>query len=140
MYLGRFQLGEFVPLSLDCRTTAATEVSPTAAPTVSIYKTNDTAVLDAKSLAPYIKGQLTGHFRGEVFLNSSYSAGRYHGIFSWASGGSTYRQEFSFEVVAGGNVKGEYIGLRYYRRPHADYVVGLTDGGVLEFRRNPRVS
>lgn len=137
-YLGRYQLGDWLPINEECFTTAATEVAPTAHPTVSIYKANDTPVLDAAKLAPFDKPTRTGWFRTEVFLGSSYSTGRYHGLISWASGGSNYATQFCFDIVAGGNNSGTYIGLEHYRRPHADYVVGLLDGGTLEFRRNPR--
>lgn len=137
-YIGRFQLGEILPLRLQCRTTAATEVSPTNAPTYQIYKTNDTAVVAATKLAPYIKGALTGWFVGEEPLDSTFSAGRYNVVYTWASGGSTYRRTDTFEVTAGGNSSGQYLGLRFARYPHADYVIGLTDLGTLEQRRNPR--
>lgn len=137
-YIGRFQLGEILPLRLQCRTSAATEVAPTAAPTYQIYKTNDTAIVAATKLGPYIKGALTGWFAGEEFLDSTFSAGRYNVVYTWASGGSTYRRTDTFEVTAGGNTTGQYIGQKFVRFPHADYVVGLADGGTLEWRRNPR--
>lgn len=139
-YLGRFQLGQFMPLDVQCFANSVTEVAPTSAPTFTVYKADDTPVVSDVKMAIQAKGSLTGWFRGEIFLNATYSAGRYHGIIEYASSGSSYSEEFVFDVIPGGNATGEYIGMYFYERPHARFCIGLSDAGTLEFRRNPSAS
>ncbi len=138
MYLGRYQLGEYIQIPVQTHSGSIEEVAPTAAPQISIYKTNDTPILNASRMAPQDRPTRTGWFTTNILLDSTYSAGRYFGTITWAYSGSNYSDQFTFEVVAGGNAYGPYENIDFYERPHADYVVGFTASGTTEFRRNPK--
>lgn len=140
MFIGRFQLGDFLPLSVQCMTSSG-EVAPTAAPNYTIYNSSDTIVTGADDvkLPPLDKSILTGWFAGEHQLGSNFSNGIYTVRIEWASGGSNYAKVFGFQIVPGGNSTGAYIGMEFFTPPHANYVVGMSDAGTVEGRKNPRV-
>lgn len=66
--------------------------------------------------------------------------GTYRCYVHWqaAASSSNRRHMDSFQVVAGGNVKGAYSAITFYEKPQASFIVGQTDGGLLEARRNPK--
>ncbi len=140
MFLGRFQLGDFLPLTVQAMTSSG-EVAPTAAPNYTIYDSSDAIVTGADDvkMPPLDKAVRTGWFAAEHRLNSAFSTGRYNVRIEWASSGSNYGREYSFEVVAGGNATGAYVGAEFFTPAHGNFIVGLSDGGTLESRKNPRV-
>jgi len=139
MFLGRYQQGAWLPLSVQCRGNLVA-VDPTAAPTINIYNPSFTNILGPRSIPPRAPGKLTGLFELEQFLGSEFSAGIYTLLVSYANGGSSYADLFKFEVTAAGHQNGGYTNLYFYERPHANYVVGQLDSDVLEFRKNPAAS
>lgn len=141
MYLGEFFLGEWVSIPLVCRDASRAESNPTAAPTLNIYKADDTPITgaDDRPIAPFAQGSLTGFFNFNVHLNSNFSAGRYIALLQYAVAGSNKAELHFFEVMSGGNAKGAYVALFYYQRPHANYIVGQLDDGTLEMRRGPKL-
>lgn len=138
MYLGRYQLGEYIQIPTQTQTSGLEEVAPTAAPTISIYKATDTPILDDAKMAPQDKPTRTGWFTTNIMLDTAFSEGRYFGTINWAYSGSNYSDQFTFEIVGGGHIQGPYENIDFYERPHADYVVGFSCRGELEFRRNPK--
>lgn len=141
--LGRYQLGEYVRIPVQTRNASAAETAPSAAPTYTLYKANDTPITghDTVTMPPKFLGLLTGWFESEIRLSSTFSAGRYNVLIEYSiSGGHTGAEQHSFDVVAGGNANGAYIGLQWYPRPHAKFLVGLLDSNTLEARKNPKVS
>lgn len=137
LWLGRFQLGDFLPIPVPCRDASRVEVSPTAAPNYSIYDGTDTVIVDDLKMVPHDKPTRTGWFYAEHQLGSGFAVGRYNGLIQWASGGNAFAKEFCFEIVAGGSASGAYIGLEYQASPQARFVVGLVDSGSVEQRKNP---
>lgn len=138
-YLGEFFQGEWVSIPLVCRNASGDEANPTAAPVLNIYRADDTPILDDVTMARFAQGERTGYFNRAVQLTSSYTAGRYFALITYAVSGSNKAELHFFEVVAGGNSSGAYVALWYYPRPHAKYIVGQLDTGTLEMRRGPKL-
>lgn len=134
--LGRFQLGDWLPIQMVTYDETRQPVAPTAAPVMTIYDASGTATL-SRSIPPMHVGVKTGLFKFEQPLNSDFSAQQYFAHVSWTEGTHDGAELFAFRVVAGGNNKGAYDSLYFYSRPHADFIVGKTDMGTLETRRNP---
>lgn len=134
-WLGEYFLGEWVSIPL----VAAS--NPDAAPTVTIYKANDTPVTGADTITmpPFAQGEQDGFFNRDVQLDANFSAGRYQVLVEYAISASNRAEQHFFQVKAGGNAKGAYVALHYYPRPHAKYLVGQLDDGTLEFRRGPKI-
>ena len=134
MNLGRYQLGMWVPLQLWCST------EPDVPPFVSIYDSTGRRVLADKQLAPRNKAVLTGNYIAEHRLGPEFEPGLYHVLYEYRISSATENRSRldSFSVIAGGQASGAYVGMHFFSTPQADFVVGVTDGGRLEARRNPR--
>lgn len=140
-WLGEYFLGEWVPVPVTCVNSSGAIANPSAAPTLSIYKADDTPITGANdvTMPPFAQGEQTGFFKRDVQLDSNFSAGRYNCLIEYTVGGSAKVETHSFRVMAGGNAKGAYVALWYYPRPHANYIVGQLDDGTLEARRGPKL-
>lgn len=137
MFLGTFILGQFVPLTVQCRTGAGVPVAPAAAPVLSIYSAgSDTPVVDGISLPPKNKPTRTGGFEIQQRLTSAFAVGHYTVRYQWTST-SVFARTDTFEVVAGGDSKGANAGIEYYPRPDSSWIVTQGDGGTYSLRRNP---
>lgn len=136
--LGRKQLGDW--LVLDVLTTSLiTPTAPTAAPVVTIYNSAGTSVGTTWKMPPMQLGRRTGLFLIRILLNSSFSAGHYTGVITCTTGGNSFMATFNFTVAANGNAKGAYQQLYHFDCPNFEYIVGQTEDGTLEWRKNPRV-
>lgn len=136
------QLGQFVMLSLftESKTTKNTPATPDNAPTYSIYNSSGTAVISDKPMPKWGYGT-TAQYGLDLFLNSTFSAGDYCAHMEWEEGGTANARIMPFTVQPGSpSSKGVYHSLFYYDRPHAKFLVGATEDGTLEYRRNPYIS
>lgn len=136
-YRGRWQLGEHVPMQVQCRNSTGAPVAPTAAPTLSVYDSSGTRIVNEKTIPVLDRFGTTGLFGIWLYLTSAFAAGQYAAVYSWTSGVFTGRFVEQFEVVAGGNADGAVISMYYYQRPHARFVVQQLDSGRLVKNRNP---
>lgn len=137
--LGRKQLGDWIVL--DVKTTSViTPTAPTAAPVVSIYDSTGTSVGTTWKMPPIQLNVRTGYFQIRILLTSAFSAGKYVGVVTCTVGGSSFMATFNFTVLANGNAKGAYQSLHHFDCPHFEYLVGQTEDGTIEWRKNPRAS
>ncbi len=136
MYLGRFILGEEVPLTALAEAGGGERLQPATPASWTVYDADGDRV--AGGLMPARdRGRVTGLFRHDLQLGSAYAAGRYLVRVSWADG-SYCRQEAScFDVVAGGHADGQVVSQRFLSRPGGDAVVRKTDGGKRYIGRRP---
>lgn len=142
LYLGRFQQGEEVPLTLACRTAAGVPEDPADDPVVTVYRDDagTLALVQTVELAACNRGAATGHFRRPLFLGITYSTtGRYLVIFRWATAGGVARSVTgSFTVLPGGDGDGHVIAQCFVARPDANHLIAQTDSGRVVRGRNPR--
>lgn len=136
MYAGRVPIGGHVFFPCACRSGGAL-TDPSAAPQLTILDYSGSIAIEARTV-PRI-GTATGLFGFDEFVGSSYSAGFYHALLAWKIGGSQYGVLIPFEVLPSGDAKGCFTSLYFYDRPQAQYVVGNTESGVLEYHSNPGV-
>lgn len=151
MNLGRVQQGDWLPIHVvttDANGVAAFPTDNTGAvvyPYLSIIdptQTHQLLILDAAPLTALNRfdTNLTGRHLLWQRIGPEFPVGLYYAYIQWQAASATFnrRRLHSFQVVPGGNVKGAYTSLAYYERPHASFIVGQTDGGLLEARRNPQ--
>lgn len=138
MDLGRYQLGDEVPLPLLCLDTSKRPADPDAAPRVAIYDEAGGAVKDF-ALPVCDKAETTGWFLGSLFLGSDFAAGHYEAVYRWKVGGNHGGRVDTFEIVAGGSESGQVIALHSYERPHSDFMVQQRTSGRIYKGRNPKV-
>ena len=138
MNLGRFTLGQFVPLAVACRTGEAA-YAPAAAPRAAIY--NSSGVKIASPRLPSVdKGAITGFFVLPLRLDSNYSVGRYSVAINYVANNVVHLDVHHFEIVAGGNSGGAIISQHFYDRPHAKFLVQKLDSFQRRLVKNPRSS
>lgn len=137
-WLGRFQLGDWIPLTATSENTSRTPTLPTDCPTSTIYNSSGSAV--ASSIGMPIKDRYytTALFQRPYRLTSSFSTGRYMVVHTFTVGGNTQRQVDCFDIVAAGDADGTTIGAYFYERPNGNFVVFVQDGGKLKQGRNPK--
>lgn len=140
-YLGRFQQGQEIPLTVQCTDAADSPDIPSAQPEVKIWRDGATpTVIEVRKLGAYNQGVIDGLFRLPLFLGWQYSAaGRYLVVFKWIDSNSVaHTRCAAFTLNAGGDAVGSTIGLHYVERPNASYLIRQTDAGVLIRSKNPR--
>lgn len=120
-YRGRYQLGQNVPLRLLCTNGAGTPSVPTNAPRFAVWA-NGTKVSSGRLPVLDRYGQ-TGLFGDSLFLGSSWATGTYQVVYSYAVGTQAMIEVDTFEIVAGGDVRGAVLALYFYVRPHANFVM-----------------
>lgn len=138
MYLGRYQLGQSVPLRVLCRSSSQPPVDPANAPQ---YRVVSSSGVVATGQMPLLDPDQTGQlFQYLLFLNSTYSTGYYSVSYVYDAGNfEEVDLGDTFEVIPNGNVAGAVNSLAWYERPEAKFLIGRTDSGILYSGRNPSV-
>ena len=136
-YKGRFALGDRVPLTVQCRNNNGTASEPASAPLAMIY--SDSGFV-ASQLMPIVdRYGIVGFFEYELLLDGRFSAGQHTVIYHYTISGTPFAAQQDFTVAAGGQIDGQILGMYYYAKSGADYLLQPTDGGRLIRKRNPRV-
>lgn len=138
MDLGRYQIGDEVPLPLLCLNSSERPADPDEAPRVAVYGGAGGAVADF-ALPVCDKAETVGWFLGRLYLGGDYAEGHYEVVSRWAVGGTQGGRVDTFEVVAGGAESGQVIAMHSYERPHSNFMVQQRTSGRLYKGRNPRV-
>jgi hypothetical protein len=138
-FVRRAQLGEWLPLFLQCLDDADNHAKPDTAPTLNVYNSDNKAVTATKSMVPSNEDDITGFFQYELLLGSGFAVGTHTIRYAWSVDGKSLAATNVIEIVPGGDARGAYLGLAYYNRPHAPFIVGQTDADLLESRMKPRV-
>jgi hypothetical protein len=140
-YLGRWQQGEILPLSVTTTTAAGAAEDPQAEPVATVYRDGAslTRVVQA-TLAAHDRGAAVGRFRLPFFLGAEFStAGRYLVVIRWVTDGGVPRvRTGTFYLLPGGSADGAVIGMAFVSRPDANHLVMQTDSGRILRGRNPR--
>lgn len=134
-YLGRYRVGDIVPLHVQCRGSGAAEFPPTSVPTVDVYDSSGNAVHASLTMSLHRTEETDSWFQLPLRLGRGFSSGRYD---VWVGYGS-FAVNQTFEVVAGGEVGGAYIGVQNLQAPQAEWLVGVLQDGSLQRRKTPRI-
>ena len=140
MFLGRKSQGDWLGIPLLTGTSwPASSGSVRSIPTVTVFDENQDVVTRDEELKPVTLK--TGLHLGERQLGPEFAAGRYVMLVEWNDGGASVNRTalHTFEVVPVGHSAGAYVGLHFYRGQNSDYLLGMTDGGLVESRKGPKV-
>lgn len=137
MYLGRFLLGDYVPLVLLAKNTAQTPTALTAFPTAKIYNQSG-SLIETVSLPLWDSLASTGLFRKLLRLGSLYAAGKYDAVILWTIS-ATVRGDLCRFEIQGGNTDGSTFSMSPFNSPNSRWLVGQSDAGNLKAYRNPRL-
>lgn len=137
MFIGRFQLGDAVPLVVWARNNAGTPAVPSAHPEARIYDAAGTLV-QTHAMPLVDSADTTGRFRHDLPLGAQYAAGYYDVKIEYTISAVVYAELMSFQVLAAGHTDGGLIAAELYNSPHSPWLVAETDRGTLLAHRNPR--
>ena len=140
MFLGRRRQGEWLSISLLTGTSwPASSGGVRSIPVVTVFDENQDVVTRDEELKPVTL--TTGLHLGERQLGPEFAPGRYVMLIEWNDGGASNNRTalHTFEVTEGGHPAGAYVGLHFYRGQNSDYLLGMTDGGLVESRKGPKV-
>lgn len=129
MWIGLFQLGDWVPLHHQVLTAGVAAV-PATQVTAKIYNSSLTLV-DTITLSPVNPDVWTGLFTGRWQVITA--AGR---IVVYEEGTNAVKHVERFDVE-GGDVKGSVVALHSFRAPEGDYVIAQADTGTVYQGRGP---
>lgn len=136
---GRKPLGSEIRIGVQCRNGSRTPLAPDAAPTYRVYAEAGGSAVATGSLPPTERYQTTGLFEHMLPLNSTFAAGRYYVRYAYAISATNYVDVDSFEVLASGDANGMFNSLFFLDRPAGqDWLLGVTDQGVVTLNRGPR--
>lgn len=138
-YLGRFQVGQEIPLLVHCRDRDRVPYFPDRPPTATILAP-DGSVVDQVGLCVVDPYRATGVFARSHALGNQYALGKYTVKYAYTVAGEYQGLLLAtFEVVGGGDIGGPVISLYAVNRPEAGYVVAHLGTGRLVQGRNPYV-
>ena len=139
MHFGRNQLGDWVPIHVATGTSWPVDGSGNRTiPTLTIIDSNQDIVCRDEEIPP--SPDQTGLFCVERQLGPEFSVGNYTVLIRWNDGGSAVNRSIlgNLEVIPGGDSRGAYVGLHFYRGTNVDYILGMTDSGRVEPRKGPK--
>lgn len=132
--LGRFQLGQSVPLAVATVDGQGAPASPDAAPTAAITGPSG----DPVATVELAMAGDDRHFALPFFLGLSLPLGTYGVAYSYLILGAAMAASATFTVIPGGDTGGAIISMFAFDRPEARYVVAQLESGRLVQGRNPR--
>jgi hypothetical protein len=140
VWLGRFQLGQYVIAERTCLSSASTPTLPDRPPLVRVRG----SALVLSTEAPIVdRYKTTAVFRLPILLDSRFSTGHYtvHYYYRVSSfhGGGFQDAWDTFEVMPAGDKDGQVSEMYFYQRPHANFVVAGLESGAIFQGRNPSV-
>lgn len=132
----RVILGDHFDCRVQCTTSTGAAVAPNACPTITI--TGPTSPVTSKKIPPQDPTGAPGLFFYRQFLGNNFAVGTYTVSYAWTASAYSGSASETFDVVAGGDGGGQFISAFYLKRPFADFLLGQTDGGLVDRVKNPR--
>lgn len=140
-YLGRFQLGDWVPIVVCTEDASGVKTAPTTtsdrAPVYAVYD-NATTKVENRRLNIIDPVLSPATFTDRIRLSASYATGQYSIVITYTTGGLAFwgRKILTFEIVGGGNSTGAITSAHSFERPEADHYVHTVDSGIVLDGRN----
>lgn len=138
MHIGRYQQGDRVPVTLQCRNSAGAATAPAEAP-VAVISVSGGAAVATRSMPVQDPAKVVGLFQLDLYLDSSFGSGDYDVLMQATVDGLPYVESRRFAVVAGGYIAGEVQAMKHWQRPEAGELVMQLAGGTLQSGRNPSI-
>jgi hypothetical protein len=115
-------------------------------PTITVFDDTGTELISGKTIPAVNKSRYVGQFHYRLFLGSNphvplakaFATGKYYVRHDWVIGGVAGMRLLVFDIVAGGNVSGQVIGMEWFERPHGGYLVMQLDSGQIVAGKNPK--
>ena len=140
-YLGRYQLGQFVPLQVLVQDQAGTPAEPTLrTPMARITALGSGQLVMTVSLHHLRRNRVGPVYVHQLRLASDYLPGRYGVLYQVPTGSFLGAGLALFEVVPQGDPAGPVIATTVVTQPAGDQVLAQVGGGQLVLGQKPRLS
>lgn len=136
-YLGRYTLGQEVPIQVETVDGAGLPTTPVDAPRADVWSA--TTKIETVRVPIIDKSLGTTRFATLLLLGSAYSTGHFQVVKRWTIGLTQFTAIDTFEIVAGGGEGGAVVSMVTYERPEAVYIVQHRQDGKIVRGRNPRL-
>jgi hypothetical protein len=138
-YLGRYRLGQTVPLLVATIDTGFLAVAPDTAPTYAVHRLDDDVnTVAATKMTLTAESEDTHLFNTNILVDRNYSPGQYAVEVSYDISSATHVEIWNFEVTSGGDRRGTPIALYSFEQHNGEHIVAMTDTGHVAFGRQPK--
>ena len=135
-WLGRYWLGDAVPLMVLTRDNAESPTDPALAPYARIY--SGTTFVKTVRLPKIDHAEITGMFLFLLRLDANFATGFYDVILDYVVSSVQRVKHLRFEITAGGDERGKAISMYYLRQPDRSFLISQLDTGQINKLQNPR--
>lgn len=135
MFRGRYNLGDTVQLHLVTRNADGTATAPVRPPQVTVWLGGTKIVYADMPIRE--KFTQTGKFGYDLFLDGRFATGLCVVNYVYVVGSYAGQEDDNFEITAGGDADGNVVGMYFYSRPHADFIIHRVASGQVLRGRNP---
>lgn len=134
-YLGRYQLGQDVPIQVQCVDSNGASTVPDGAPLALVCR--EGVFLRAAEVPAETDPDVTGRFRGRITLGDGDAPGHYAVVYLYSTLGLQRGDSDQFEVVAGGDASGPVVAGYSFTRPDGDYFLAHLAAGRVAAGQTP---
>lgn len=139
-YLGRFQVGQDLPLWCAVRDQHGSLALPTTTPPVAdIYNLDTHAHVESVEVSRLRGSRVDSVYAMPHLLGFKYTTGRHAIVYRATAGGFTGYTISIFEVVPGGDTSGPVIALHTFSAPGGDQTMGQLGSGAIARGSRPRL-
>lgn len=136
MYLGRFSVGDYLPLAIPSRTPNGVVSTLDAAPVCTVYENTTSKATVALHSNPTDRNSFVRHYIIPAALGDT-TIQKYSILYGWVIGGDQYYASDNFEVVPTSTDYGSVIGLFGVTRTGGQWVLTQVDERGLYLGFNP---
>ncbi len=134
-YLGRYQVGQDVPLFVQCVDSNGDPTVPDGSPVARFYR--EGLLVRAGEVPVETDPDAVGRFRGRYRLTDGDTPGHYAVVYRYGTFGLSRADSASFEVVAGGDNSGPVIAGYTFTRPDGDTFLSHLAAGRVATGQTP---
>ena len=136
-WLGRYRLGDRVPVTIRTTTAEGVAQQPDRCPTALICRLDSPSAVESHYLTSVTPGLQAGNFTHELFLDSSFTEGYYLALARAEIDAAGLLVEYTFQVVGGGDEDGMVHSIQGWVRPESEVLISALESGKLVAGRNP---
>ncbi len=134
-YLGRYQVGQDVPLQVQCVDSNGDPTVPDGAPLARVYR--DGSYVRSARVPLETDPDVAGRFRGRYTLGDGDAPGHCTVVYLYSTLGLPRGDSDCFEVVAGGDPSGAVLAGYAFSRPDGDFLLAHLAAGRLASGQTP---
>jgi hypothetical protein len=135
MYLGRYRVGDAVPLTLQTVNTSDTATAPDRAPYAFLW--SPSALVATIRMPIHAAFRTTGLFKYLLRLGHKFAVGNYNVVYRYDIASAREQHVDVFDIVDGGRHDGPILSMHTFDRPDSVFILQHVASGRILRGRNP---